>query len=39
MMMKAMRAEGMTAAAAPVAAAGEQTVSVTVDGEAILRRN
>lgn len=39
MMMKAMRAESMAASAPPVAAAGEQTVSVTVDGEAILRRN
>ncbi|HLT78215.1 MAG TPA: SIMPL domain-containing protein [Ferrovibrio sp.] len=38
MMVKAMRAEGMAAAAAPVAAPGEQTISVNVDGEAILRR-
>lgn len=38
MMVKAMRAEGMAAGAPPVAAAGEQTISVNVDGEAILRR-
>ncbi len=38
MMMKAMRAEGMAAGAPPVTAAGEQTISVSVDGEAILRR-
>ncbi|HEX6957080.1 MAG TPA: SIMPL domain-containing protein [Ferrovibrio sp.] len=38
-MFKAMRAETMAAAAPPVAAAGEQTVSVNVSGEAILRRD
>lgn len=37
MMAKAMRAEGLAASAPPVAAAGEQTISVNVDGEAILR--
>ena len=37
-MMKAMAAAPRQEFAPPVAAAGEQTVSVTVDGEAILRR-
>jgi uncharacterized protein len=37
-MMKAMGMAARADAAPPVAAAGEQTVSVTVDGEAILRR-
>jgi len=38
MMEANFRAKTMAAAAPPVAAAGEQTLSVTVDGEAILRR-
>ena len=38
MMMKAMRAESMAASAPPVTAAGEQTISVSVDGDAILRK-
>ena len=37
-MMKAMGMSARAEAAPPVAAAGEQTISVTVDGEAILRR-
>lgn len=37
-MMKTMGMAAESRAASPVAAAGEQTVSVTVDGEAILRR-
>jgi predicted secreted protein len=37
-MMKAMAAAPRQDFAPPVAAAGEQTISVTVDGEAILRR-
>lgn len=38
MMMKAMRSESLAAGVPPVSAAGEQTISVGVDGEAILRR-
>lgn len=38
MLMRAMKGEGMAAGVPPVTAAGEQTVSVTVDGEAILKR-
>ncbi|WP_370154834.1 SIMPL domain-containing protein [Ferrovibrio sp.] len=38
MMMQAMKADRMVAGAPPVAAPGEQTLSITVDGEAILRR-
>ncbi|WP_341909092.1 SIMPL domain-containing protein [Ferrovibrio terrae] len=37
-MMKAMSMSARAEAAPPVAAAGEQAISVTVDGEAILRR-
>lgn len=37
-MMKSMAMSARAEAAPPVAAAGEQTISVTVDGEAILRR-
>lgn len=38
MLMRAAKGEGMAAGVPPVTAAGEQTVSMTVDGEAILRR-
>jgi predicted secreted protein len=38
MLMRAAEAKGMAAGVPPVTAAGEQTVSMTVDGEAILKR-
>lgn len=37
--MRVMRAESMAVGVPPATAAGEQTISVTVDGEALLRRN
>ncbi|MFN4309952.1 MAG: SIMPL domain-containing protein [Ferrovibrio sp.] len=38
MLMRAAEAKGVAAGVPPVTAAGEQTVSMTVDGEAILKR-
>ncbi|WP_374301367.1 SIMPL domain-containing protein [Ferrovibrio sp.] len=38
MLMRAAEAKGMAAGVPPVAAAGEQTVNMNVDGEAILKR-